>query len=106
VWQNPITTLVPTDGVLLEVRNRKERCRSWSLDAMIGHIRTLSMLLFQDSTSMGVTLFVQTRVIWPSNVGMSLAPNQVHSLLLAYYQDMSLWLRKKVSGIYPFLLAK
>jgi hypothetical protein len=94
------------DGILLEVRNRKKRCHAWSLDAMTGHVRTLSMLLFQDSTGTSVTLFVQTLVIWQSNVGMSPTPNQVHSLLLAYYRAMSLWLRKKFSGIHPFLLDK
>jgi hypothetical protein len=36
--ENSITTLVPIDGVLLEVRNRKERCRAWSLIAMTSHI--------------------------------------------------------------------
>jgi hypothetical protein len=53
---------------------------------------------------MSVSLFVQTPVIWPSNVVMSSTPNQVHSLLLAYHQAMSLWLRKKVPCIHPFLL--
>jgi hypothetical protein len=46
------------DGVLLEVRNRKERCHAWSLIAMTSHIRTLSMLFFQDSTDMSITLFI------------------------------------------------
>jgi hypothetical protein len=29
--ENPIMTLISMDGVLLELRNRKERCHSWSL---------------------------------------------------------------------------
>jgi hypothetical protein len=37
---NLVTTLVPADGVLLEVRNRKERCHSWSLVAMTSHARS------------------------------------------------------------------
>jgi hypothetical protein len=104
--ENPITTLVPTNGVLLEVCDRKKRCCAWSLDAMTSHIRTLSMLLLQDSTGTRITLFVQTRIIRPSNVGMPSTPNQVHSLLLAYYRAMPLLLHKRVSGIHPFLLAK
>jgi hypothetical protein len=40
--KNPITTLVSIDDVLLEVRNRKERCRVWSLVATTSHVRTLA----------------------------------------------------------------
>jgi hypothetical protein len=93
------------DGVLLEVRNWKERYRAWSLVAMTSHVWTLSMLLFQDSNGTSVALFIQILIIWPSIVVMSSIPNQVHSLLLAYYRAMSLWLHKKVSGMRPFLLA-
>jgi hypothetical protein len=85
-------TLFPIGGVLLKVRNRKERCRAWSLVAMTSHVRTLCMLFFQDSTGTSVTLFIETAVIRPSDVGMSSTPNQMHSLLLAYYQAMSLYL--------------
>jgi hypothetical protein len=60
--KNPIMILVPMDGVLLEVRNRQENMSSWSLDAMTGHVWTLSMSLFQDSIDMSVTLFVQLRL--------------------------------------------
>jgi hypothetical protein len=84
--ENPITTLVLMDGILLQVCNRKKRCRAWSLVAATSHIRTLSMLLFQDSTGTSVTLFVQTPILWPSNVGMSSTPNQVHlARLLSSY---------------------
>jgi hypothetical protein len=31
-------TLVPTDGVLLEVHNRKERYHAWNLVAMTGQV--------------------------------------------------------------------
>jgi hypothetical protein len=46
------------DGVLLEVRNRKERCHAWSLVATTSHVRTLSMLLFQDSMGTSITLVI------------------------------------------------
>jgi hypothetical protein len=61
---------------------------------MTSHVSTLSMLLFQDSTDTSITLFVQTPIIRPSNVGMSSAPNQVSSLLFAYHQAISLWFHK------------
>jgi hypothetical protein len=51
-------TLVSTDCVLLEVHNRNEGCRAWSLVATTSHDRTLSMWLFQDSTDMSITFFV------------------------------------------------
>jgi hypothetical protein len=35
---NPTMTLFPIDGVLLEVRNQKKRCRAWSPIAMTSHI--------------------------------------------------------------------
>jgi hypothetical protein len=45
------------DDVLLKLRNRKERCRTWSPIAMTNHIRTLSLSLFQASISTSITLF-------------------------------------------------
>jgi hypothetical protein len=51
-------TLFLMDGVLLEVHNRKERCRVWSPVATTSHVRTLSMLFFQDSTCTSITLFI------------------------------------------------
>jgi hypothetical protein len=51
------------DDILLKVRNRKERYRAWGLIATTSHVRTLSILLFQDSTGMSVNLFIQTLVI-------------------------------------------
>jgi hypothetical protein len=44
--KNSITTLVPTDGVLLEVHNQKEGYHAWSLVATTGHVRTLGMLFY------------------------------------------------------------
>jgi hypothetical protein len=87
-------TLVPTDGVLLEVRNQKGRYRASSLVAMMSQVRTLSMLLFQDLTGTSITLLTQTPVIRPSDVGVSSAPNPVNSLLFAYHRAMSLWFHK------------
>jgi hypothetical protein len=51
-------TLVSTDGLLLEVRNRNEGCLAWSPVATTSHDQTLSMLLFQDLTDMSITFFV------------------------------------------------
>jgi hypothetical protein len=80
--ENPIMTLFPTDGVVLEVRNRKERCHSWSPFAMTGHIQTISVLLFHDSTSTSTTLFVRVLAI---RIGLALCVSNfglIHSLLL------------------------
>jgi hypothetical protein len=46
------------DGVLLKVRNQKENGHAWSPIATTSHIRTLSMLFFQGSIGMSITLFV------------------------------------------------
>jgi hypothetical protein len=56
--ENPIMTLFPMDGVLLKVRNQKENGHAWSPIATTSHIRTLSMLFFQGSIGMSITLFV------------------------------------------------
>jgi hypothetical protein len=56
--ENPTTTLISTDGILLEIRNRNEGCHTFSPVAMTSHDQTLSMLLFQDSTDMSITFFV------------------------------------------------
>jgi hypothetical protein len=56
--KNPIMTLFPMDGVLLEVCNRKVNCRAWSLVATTSNIQTSSRLFFHDSTDMGITLFI------------------------------------------------
>jgi hypothetical protein len=55
---DPIMTLFPMDGVLLEVRNRRKRRHAWSLVATTSHARTLSMLFFQDLTDTEITFFI------------------------------------------------
>jgi hypothetical protein len=99
--ENPIMTLIPTDGVLFEVCNRKERCHSWGHVAKTSHVWTLSMLLFQDSTDKSITLFIHTPIIWSSNVGMSFTHNQVHSLVRAYHRATSLRLHKMLQEAIP-----
>jgi hypothetical protein len=80
--ENPIMILFPTCGILLEVCNRNERCPAWSPVAMTSHVRTLSVLLFQASTSMSSALFIPSSgyTTWlclcVSNIGW------IHSLLL------------------------
>jgi hypothetical protein len=82
--------LFPTDGVLLEVCNRKERHRAWSFVATTSHVWILKMLFLQDSTDMGITLFIPTSgyTTWlclcVSNIG------QIHSFLLVYHQAIPL----------------
>jgi hypothetical protein len=43
LWKDPCTTFVRMDGVLLEVHNRKEECRIWSLIATTSHIIALKL---------------------------------------------------------------
>jgi hypothetical protein len=64
--ENPIMTLFPMDDVLLEIRNRKEKYCTWSFVTTTSHIRTLSMLLFQDSTDMSSIFLVPSQAIRPN----------------------------------------
>jgi hypothetical protein len=41
--KDPCASFIGTDGVLLEVRNRKEECCTWSLVATISHILALKL---------------------------------------------------------------
>jgi hypothetical protein len=83
-------TLFPMDGILLEVRNRKERRCAWSFIAMTSHVQTLSMLFLQDSTDMSTTLFIPSSgyttllCLCVSTIG------RIHSLLLVYHQAIPL----------------
>jgi hypothetical protein len=84
--ENPTTTLVSTDGVLLEVRNRNEGCRAWSPVATTSHVRTLSMLFFQDSTSTSTTLFIPSSgyTTWPCLVCLQ---HRSYTLLASCYRQ-------------------
>jgi hypothetical protein len=75
--KNPIMTPFLTDGVLLMVRNWKERCHAWSPIVMTSHVQTLSVLLFQDSTSTSTTLFVPSSgyMNWPCLACLQLRPD-------------------------------
>jgi hypothetical protein len=53
--KDPCASFIRTDGILLDVRNRKERCCVWSLGATTSHIRALSLPFLQDL--MNVRLF-------------------------------------------------
>jgi hypothetical protein len=82
-------TLFPMDGVLLEVRNRKEICRVWSPIDTTSHVRTLSMLFFLDLTDMSfITIipgffFTTCLCIFTSD--------RIHSLMPVYHRVMLLW---------------
>jgi hypothetical protein len=41
--EDPCTTFIRTDGVLLKVCNQKEECRTWCLIATISHILALKL---------------------------------------------------------------
>jgi hypothetical protein len=50
----PIVTFLRMDGILLEIRNRKERCCDCSLVATTSHISTLGSSPFQVLTHIGI----------------------------------------------------
>jgi hypothetical protein len=88
-WNGPenlIMTLIPTDGVLLKVRNQKERCHAWNLVAMTSHVWTLSMLFFQYSTSTSITWFITSSryTTWPYLVCLQLRSD---TLLASCYRQ-------------------
>jgi hypothetical protein len=104
--KNSIIILLPTDGVLLKVNSRRERCCAWNLIATISHVWTLSMLFFQDSTDMSITFSARSSgyMTW---LGLGIInSNQVHFLILSYHRAMSLLVLHVTSCIYLFLLAK
>jgi hypothetical protein len=88
--ENPIMTHFPTDGILLEIRSRKERCHAWSPIAMTSHVWTVSVLLFQDSTSTSTTLFVPSSdyMNWPCLVCLQLRSDTL--LASSYRQAITL----------------
>jgi hypothetical protein len=88
--ENLIMTLFPMDGVVLKVRNQKERCHAWSLVATTSHVRIVSVLLFQDSTSTSTTLFVPSsgNTNWPCLVCLQLRSDTL--LASCYCQAITL----------------
>jgi hypothetical protein len=74
--KNLIMTLISIDGVLLEVHNRMERCRAWSLVAMTSHVWTFSILFSKTWRAWALPYLSQVPAIWlgfacvcPTSVG-------------------------------------
>jgi hypothetical protein len=63
--ENLIMTLFPTDGILLEICNQKERYRAWSLVTTTSHIWTFSMLFSKTRRTWALPYSFQTLAIWP-----------------------------------------
>jgi hypothetical protein len=102
--ESPTTTLISTDGVLLEICNRKEWCRAWSLIATTSHDRTLSIWLFQDSTDTSITFFVlSSRYMTCGLARVSWTLTKYNFFILSYHRAMSLWFCKWI--VYSSLLS-
>jgi hypothetical protein len=84
--ENLIMTLFPMDGVLLEVRNRKERCCAWSPVAMTSHVQTLNMFFAKTQLARALPCSFQVPAI---RLGLALCVSnfgRIHFLLLVIVQ--------------------
>jgi hypothetical protein len=56
--KGPCASFVGTDGVLLEVPNRKEECHTWTLVAIMSQVLALRLPLRQTLMSVSLSLFI------------------------------------------------
>jgi hypothetical protein len=79
-----------TDGVLLDVRNRKEGRCAWSLVATTSRMLALSLLLLSDLVNVNLSLFVSNPCLMSLNSAFILfTPNQVYPLVRIYHRAIS-----------------
>jgi hypothetical protein len=87
----PCAAFVRTDGVWLEVRNRKEECCPWSLVATIDHILALKLTASLKLVIESLFLMLTTRLTSLNSAYISFPPNQVCSLVHVYHRDVPWW---------------
>jgi hypothetical protein len=83
------------DGVLLDVRNRKEECCTWSLVVITS--RTLALKLTTSLRLMigSLSLFVSNPCLtFLSITRISFTPNQVYPLVRIYHRVILWWFYK------------
>jgi hypothetical protein len=94
--KNLCATFVETDGVLLEVRNRKEGCCPWSLIATTSHILTLKLTASLRLMIESLFLMLNTRLTSLNSACISFTSNQVHSLVRIYHRVMLVHIRASI----------
>jgi hypothetical protein len=82
--KDPCATFIRTDGVLLDVRNRKEECRIWSLVATTNHIIALKLTASWGLIIESLFSHVQYSLDFPNSACISFTPAQVYSLVHIY----------------------
>jgi hypothetical protein len=82
------------DGVLLEVRNRKERCCDWSLVATTSHIATLGVLAFKIGLTLSLLGYSEALTLQLSTARIASISNRVISWMSVHVRPMLLWFRK------------
>jgi hypothetical protein len=93
LWKDPCATFIGTDGVLLEVRNRKEGCCPWSLVATTSHILTLKLPASQRLMIGSLSSLFESLLDPLNSACISCTLNQVHSLVHIYHRAIPWWFR-------------
>jgi hypothetical protein len=91
LWKDPCATFIRTDGVLLEVRNRKEWCCPWSLIATISHILALKLTASLRLMFESIFLMLNTHLTSLNSAWISFHRNQVCSLARVYHRAIPWW---------------
>jgi hypothetical protein len=101
--KDPCASFIGTDGVLLEVRNRKEECCTWSLIATTSHILALKLTSSLRLMIGSLSSFVSNPCLtFISSPCISFTPNQVYPLVCIYRRAILWWFRKRL----PFALVE
>jgi hypothetical protein len=99
--KDPCASFIRTDGIWLEVRNRKEECCAWSLVAITSHILSLTLTAFLRLVVRSLSLFVSNPCLtFLSSSCTSSTLNSVYSLVCVYHRAIPWWIR----NLLPFLL--
>jgi hypothetical protein len=88
-------SFIRMDGVLLEVRNRKKECCTWSLIATTSRILALKLTALVRLMIRSLSSFVSDPCLtFLSSACISCTPNQVYSLVRICHWSALLWIRK------------
>jgi hypothetical protein len=94
----PYASFVRTDGVLLEVRNRKEECCTWSLIATTCRILALKLTVSLRLMIRSLSLFVSNPYLtFVSSACILFSPNQVYPLVRICHRTILWWFCKHLS---------
>jgi hypothetical protein len=94
----PYASFVKMDGVLLEVRNRKEKCCTWSLIATTSRILALKLTVSLSLMIRSLSSFVSNPYLtFVSSACILFSPNQVYPLVCICHWTILWWFRKHLS---------